>query len=473
MKRSGKRIQYGVFVLNPRLDGDVEYLSHVCIAVKPGFDVFDRLSTYRRGTAQCCSAFSLPSDEDWFETARDSKIAAQLRYAHCLSVGHAVSVDLVEAARYYRLAADHNDAEAQFQYADCLSTGLGVSVDFFGAVKYYKLAADQGDLDTQFRYADCLSVGCGVSADSVEAVNYYRLAAAHNHSEPQFPRISSRPAASQLVSCRVDSLDVILKESRVHFLKCDGIFVGSDCSRIIVQLKSSDHQTISAGLLPRLPGDPSSFFSLFGIADRLSCVLSRRFLPGRSNDELRNWVSALLRLFGFTVADGLTFHIDLVFLRTRSLVLHRMPEALGQLSLYVVVERLSTTNSRFCCRDSGGWLLIRGSDIEGASSFQRDNISLLGYIRDPNCRNFIRSLLKVDRRMRRSRKRSRSASVAEFSTPRSESLCKRPQRALQMIVYCSDSEKARSGTEDDRVILIRFPASSSVSLSMPIRHGLK
>jgi hypothetical protein len=112
------------------------------------------------------------------------------------------------------------------------------------------------------------------------------------------------------------------------------------------------------------------------IAGNVSCALSRRLLPGRSIEELRNCFSALLRLFESTVPhilelDGLIFHIDLVFHRTRSLVLRRIPETVGQISLYVVAERLSKMNSGLCLRDSEGWLLIRDCDIEEASSFPK------------------------------------------------------------------------------------------------------
>jgi hypothetical protein len=41
---------------------------------------------------------------------------AQCNYGVCLTNGEGVSVDLISAAKYYKLAADQNDAMAQFNY---------------------------------------------------------------------------------------------------------------------------------------------------------------------------------------------------------------------------------------------------------------------------------------------------------------------------------------------------------------------
>jgi hypothetical protein len=86
----------------------------------------------------------------------------------------------------------------------------------------------------------------------------------------------------------------------------------------------------------------------------------------------------------------------ITFFDTQSVVLHGIPETLGGFSLYLVVNRLSKTNSHLCFRDSYGWLSIRGRDIEAVSCFRRDNISLLGYIRDVNSTNVFRCPLKCE-----------------------------------------------------------------------------
>jgi TPR repeat protein len=117
MAQSGKAVQDGVFILvAPSVDGEaVKTLSHACIAVKSGFDVFDCLLAHQIHIDARCDCFiALASVEDGFEPVKQCKSAAdhnlsdvRFAYADFLSVGCGVSVDLAEAARYYKLAADH------------------------------------------------------------------------------------------------------------------------------------------------------------------------------------------------------------------------------------------------------------------------------------------------------------------------------------------------------------------------------
>jgi TPR repeat protein len=70
---------------------------------------------------------------------------AEFNYGMRLLNGDGVSLDLAEAAKYFKLAADQNVARAQFQYTVCLQKGCGAPVDLIGAARYFKLAADQFD----------------------------------------------------------------------------------------------------------------------------------------------------------------------------------------------------------------------------------------------------------------------------------------------------------------------------------------
>jgi hypothetical protein len=49
--------------------------------------------------------------------------SAQLNYALLLEEGQGVVKDKVEAARYYKLAVNQNDADAQYGYALCVAKG--------------------------------------------------------------------------------------------------------------------------------------------------------------------------------------------------------------------------------------------------------------------------------------------------------------------------------------------------------------
>jgi hypothetical protein len=141
-----------------------------------------------------------------------------------------------------------------------------------------------------------------------------------------------------------------------------------------------------------------------------------------AKSELSDSFSALFRLFPqqiphFSASTGVIFHIPysssviqyfaeltpdtmanlgVIFFETRSIVMRDIPEALGDFSLYVVVNRRSKTNLHLNFRDSTGWLSIYGRDIKSASSFRQDNVSCLGYIRDLGSTNVFRTVLKYD-----------------------------------------------------------------------------
>jgi TPR repeat protein len=47
-----------------------------------------------------------------------------------------VCIDLIKAAKYYRLAADQDLAQAQYNYALCLKDGRGVQRDLVADAHY-------------------------------------------------------------------------------------------------------------------------------------------------------------------------------------------------------------------------------------------------------------------------------------------------------------------------------------------------
>jgi TPR repeat protein len=59
--------------------------------------------------------------------------------------GNGVPVDLVETAKWWRLAAEHDNAEAQTLLALMYEDGAGVPKDLEQAIRWYRNAAEQGD----------------------------------------------------------------------------------------------------------------------------------------------------------------------------------------------------------------------------------------------------------------------------------------------------------------------------------------
>jgi TPR repeat protein len=51
-------------------------------------------------------------------------------------------MNLSEAAHYFKLSADQENADGQFYYGRCREHGRGVAVNLSAAVRYYKQSAD-------------------------------------------------------------------------------------------------------------------------------------------------------------------------------------------------------------------------------------------------------------------------------------------------------------------------------------------
>jgi TPR repeat protein len=88
-----------------------------------------------------------------------------------------VQLDVINAARYFKLTADQTLAEAHFQYGLCHANGQGVPIDFIKAAQSFKMAADQNHSGAQFQYALCLAEGHGFQMDLLKAAQQIRLAA--------------------------------------------------------------------------------------------------------------------------------------------------------------------------------------------------------------------------------------------------------------------------------------------------------
>jgi TPR repeat protein len=96
-----------------------------------------------------------------------------------------MSSGLAEAADYFRLSADQNNAFGQFYCAYCFEHGKGVARNFSEAANRYRLSADQGNHDAQFRYAVCLQTWGGGAGDELKSVKYVELLTAADRERTQ------------------------------------------------------------------------------------------------------------------------------------------------------------------------------------------------------------------------------------------------------------------------------------------------
>ncbi|MDE2739450.1 MAG: type VI secretion system-associated protein TagO, partial [Paracoccaceae bacterium] len=99
--------------------------------------------------------------------------------------GKGVPRDYVEAAKWWRLAAEQGHAEAQARLGALDFDGENVPQDYSEAVNRYQLAAQQGQAEAQLLLGFMYKHGEGVPQDVGETVKWFHLAAEQGHAEAQ------------------------------------------------------------------------------------------------------------------------------------------------------------------------------------------------------------------------------------------------------------------------------------------------
>ena len=102
---------------------------------------------------------------------------AQLSLGWMLEAGEGVPKDEVEAAKWYRKAADKGLAHAQYNLGVMHSEGRGVAKDDKQAVNWYRKAADRGETLAQIAMGQAYENGIGVQDNDQTAYFWYLIAA--------------------------------------------------------------------------------------------------------------------------------------------------------------------------------------------------------------------------------------------------------------------------------------------------------
>ena len=124
--------------------------------------------------------------ERWAQAARAGFTPACILYGVCLNSGTKITMDKVEAVRWFRNAAEQGDAVGQECLGTCYYNGEGVTKDRTEAVRWYRKAADQSNAEAQFHLGNCYYSGEGVAKDEAEAVRWYRKVADRGYVAAQF-----------------------------------------------------------------------------------------------------------------------------------------------------------------------------------------------------------------------------------------------------------------------------------------------
>jgi len=119
--------------------------------------------------------------------AEKGDVDAQLMLGETFRTGnYGLPQDYVEALRWFRKAAEQNDAAAQGIVGDFYHAGLGVPFEDAEAVKWYRKAAEQNNKVAQYALGYAYEYGHGVTKDYAEAVKWYRKAAEQNGDSAQY-----------------------------------------------------------------------------------------------------------------------------------------------------------------------------------------------------------------------------------------------------------------------------------------------
>ncbi len=111
---------------------------------------------------------------------------AQFKVGLLYDHGQGVSQDYVQAAAWYRKAAEQGLAEAQYNLGQDYIFGTGVPKNETKAVFWYRKAAEQGEAKAQTTLGYLYFNGWGVPQDYAQAVAWYRKAAEKCEAEAQW-----------------------------------------------------------------------------------------------------------------------------------------------------------------------------------------------------------------------------------------------------------------------------------------------
>ena len=118
---------------------------------------------------------------DWFQKAEEQEDdEVLLKLSRLYETGDGVKCDINKAFDLCKRAAEQEveNAEAQCRLGRMYEDGRGVSKNYVEAAKWYRRAAEQGNAAAQFNLGLMYSLGQGVEKDEVEAGKWCQLAAA-------------------------------------------------------------------------------------------------------------------------------------------------------------------------------------------------------------------------------------------------------------------------------------------------------
>jgi len=116
------------------------------------------------------------------ESANRGEVWGQYNLGVTYNNGDRGASDFVQAAFWFRKAADQGHTDSQLFLANLLAGGEGVEPDYPEAARLYQLVSDADDVYSpmaEYYLGEMYASGKGVSRDYVEAARYWKRAAEH------------------------------------------------------------------------------------------------------------------------------------------------------------------------------------------------------------------------------------------------------------------------------------------------------
>ncbi|MCL2798807.1 MAG: sel1 repeat family protein [Endomicrobia bacterium] len=161
---------------------------------KPGIGLSQEAFTWMNKAAEqgyqpAIDFFRKKELEDTKKLAEQGNVAAQYNLGTCYYTGRlGVKQDYQEALKWYKKAAEQNDAEAQNAIVAAqrqVGTMYYMTQDYQEALKWYKKAAEQNDAESQFALSGMYYMGLGVKQDYQESIRWTKSAAEHGSANAQ------------------------------------------------------------------------------------------------------------------------------------------------------------------------------------------------------------------------------------------------------------------------------------------------
>ena len=128
--------------------------------------------------------------------AQEGAADAQVSLGYMYQTGQSFEQSYVQAARWYRRAADQGNTLAQFALGELYARGLGLDQDYYAAAYWFGQAALGGNVSAQFQLAHMYENGLGMPRDYSAAAHWYGRASQGSRAlgalPPAIERLSGR-----------------------------------------------------------------------------------------------------------------------------------------------------------------------------------------------------------------------------------------------------------------------------------------